>query len=45
MFSMQCLIGTRKFEYAMIDLWSAINIMQVPVYFEFQSLIMHPTNI
>lgn len=39
---MPCSIGTRKFEHVMLDLGSAINIMYVLVYVEFQSHMLHP---
>lgn len=35
MFSVICLIGTRKLEHAMLDLGSAINIMFSPIYYKF----------
>ena len=35
MFFISCSIGSRKFEHAMLDLRSTINILSIPIYFEF----------
>ena len=44
-FSIPCQIGNRKFEHAMLDLGSAINIMSTPIYADFQSHILYPADI
>lgn len=35
----------RKFEHAMLELGSAVNIMPVPIYYEFQFEILYFANI
>lgn len=35
MFSVACMIGTRKFEHAILDLGLAINIMLASIYHDF----------